>query len=152
MQSQTCNTSLEGLGLNVYPTEDERTGPELLDALAVAWSGRRVPAGRFDMFLGQVREAWRHLDPDNWTSRYVSSQERKAQLSTQESNELADVFLPDDRSGPDRFRNTGNRFLEMRPQDARRKAAALLAATNVKRASMLEERFLIDGDRWTERG
>ena len=54
-------------------------------------------------------------------------------------------------SGPDPLQEHGKPILEMRPQDARRKAAALLAATNVKRASMLEERFLIDGDRWTER-
>ncbi|MCY3933998.1 MAG: hypothetical protein OXH70_20020 [Acidobacteria bacterium] len=56
-------TTLKRLGLNVYPTEDERTGPELLEALADAWEEGALPAGGFDVFLGQVRHAWRHLDP-----------------------------------------------------------------------------------------
>ena len=142
--------TLEGLGLNVYPTEDERTGPELLDALASAWSGRRVPAGRFDMFLGQVRDAWRHLGPDNGLPGTFLVRSGQRKLSTRESNELADAFLPDDRERARSLQEHGKPILEMRPPDARRNAAALLAATNVNRASMLEERFLIDGDRWTE--
>ena len=54
-----------GLGLNVYPTEDAWTGPALLEALAgVAKAGQPMPAGGFDVFLGQIRHAWRHFDPD----------------------------------------------------------------------------------------
>ena len=64
------------LGLNVYPTEDERTGPELLDALATAWADNRVPIERFNVFLGQVRDAWRHLDPGKGLPRDVSDKNR----------------------------------------------------------------------------
>ena len=140
--------TLAGLGLNIYPTEEERTGPELLDALAAAWSGNRVPAGRFDLFLGQVRDAWRHLDPDKGLPRrfLVTSGPRK--FSVREGSDLADAFLPDNRDRARSLQEYAKPILEMRPADARRKADALLAVTPVNRASMLDERFLIDGDRW----
>ena len=37
---RSCGAALEGLGLNVYPTDGQRIGPQLLDALADAWRGR----------------------------------------------------------------------------------------------------------------
>ena len=67
------------LGLNIYPTENERTGPELLDTLAAAWSGGRVPAGRFDVFLGQGARCVAASRLGQRTSRHVSGQERAAQ-------------------------------------------------------------------------
>ena len=50
--------TLQRLGLNVYPTDGERIGPELLNALAEAWRSERVLPGQFDVFLGQLRHAW----------------------------------------------------------------------------------------------
>ena len=138
------------LGLNVYPTENEWTGPELLDALAAAWSGDRVPAGRFDVFLGQVRDAWRHLDPDKGLPGTFLVRTGQRKLSTRAVGELADVFLPDERSRARSLQEYGKPILEMEVSDARRTADALLAVTRVNRASMLKERFLIDGDPWTE--
>lgn len=139
------------LGLNVYPTEDEKTGPELLDTLAAAWNGRRVPAGRFDVFLGQVRDAWRHLDSDKGLPGTFLVRSGQRKLSTRADGELADVFLPDDRGRARSLQEYGKPILEMKVSDARRMAAALCAATRINRASMLEERFLIDGDPWTKR-
>ena len=52
-------------------------------------------------------------------------------------------------TGPDRFRSMENRTLEMLLPDARGKADAVSAATNIKRASMLDERFLIEGTPWS---
>ena len=141
--------TLAELGLNVYPTEEARTGPELLDALAAAWSGGRVPAGRFDVFLGQVREAWQHLDPDKGLPDTFLVRSGQRKFSTREGSELADAFLPDDRDRARSLQEYGKPVLEMRPPDARRKADALLAVTKVQRASMLNEQFLIDGDHWT---
>ena len=61
----TLKDQLAMLGMNVYPTEDDKTGPELLNALARAWKGGRIRDAWFDVFLGQVRDAWRHFDADN---------------------------------------------------------------------------------------
>ena len=137
------------LGLNVYPTENDQTGPELLDALAAAWSGGRVPAGRFDVFLGQVRDAWRHLDPDKGLPAAFLVRSAHRKLSIREGSELADVFLPDERSRARSLQEYGKPILEMEVSDARRTADVLLGATRVNRASTLNERFIIDGDPWT---
>lgn len=141
--------ALIGLGINIYPTEDDRMGPELLETLAAAWAANRVPIRLFDMFLGQVRDAWRHFDPDKelpntflvWTGRRT--------FSTTGLDKLADVYLPDDRGRTRSLRERGMPILEMQAADANRMAEVLLAATDIKRASTLKERFLIDGDPWT---
>ena len=137
------------LGLNVYPTENEWTGPELLDALAAAWTEGRVPAGRFDVFVGLMRHAWRHLDPDKGfpSTFLVRSGQRK--LSSRAGSELEDVFLPDEGSRARSLQEYGIPTLEMGVHDAGRTAKALQAVTTVNRASTLEERYLIDGDPWT---
>ncbi len=137
------------LGLHVYPTENDKTGPELLDALAAAWSGGRVSAGRFDVFLGQVRDAWRHLDPDKGLPAAFLVRSGHRNLSIREGSELAEVFLPDERSRARSLREHGKPILEMEVSDARRTADVLLAGTRVTRASTLNERFIIDGDPWT---
>ena len=137
------------LGLNVYPTENEWTGPELLDALAAAWNGGRVPAGRFDVFVGLVRDAWRHLDPDKGLPDTFLVRSGQRKLSPRAGSELADVFLPDERGRARSLQEYGIPILEMEVNDARRTADALRAVTRVNRASMLEARYLIDGDPWT---
>ena len=145
----TLKDSLTRLGLNVYPTEEDRTGPELLDALATAWAAGRVPTERFDVFLGQVRDAWQHLDPDKGLPAKFLLRTGRRTFSTRDGSDLADVYLPDDRDRTRALQEHGKYILEMRPLDARRKASPL-ATTNIKRASRLEERFLIDGAPWTE--
>ncbi len=133
------------LGLNVYPTGDDQTGPELLEALAAAWSSKRVyDGGRFDMFLGQVRYAWKKLDPDKGLPKSFLVRTAQRMFSTYRQNELADVYLPDK---PDRTRSLREHekyILEMHTVDATRLAKALLDATDIRRASTLEERFFIN--------
>lgn len=141
--------ALVGLGLNVYPTEEDRTGPALLDALATAWTAKRVSPGRFDVFLGQVRDAWKHLDPDKGLPDAFLVRTGRRTFATREGDELADIYLPDDRDRTRSLQEHGKQTLEMLPLDARGKAATLTAATNIKRASLLQERFLIDGTPWT---
>lgn len=145
----TLKDSLVQLGLNVYPTEEDQTGPELLDALATAWVARRVPAERFDVFLGQVRDAWQHLGPDKGLPVKFLLRTGRRTFSTRDGSDLVDVYLPDDRDRTRTLQEHGKHILEMRPLDARRKANAL-ATTNIKRASRLEERFLIDGEPWSK--
>jgi len=144
--------TLEELGLNVYPTEEEQTGPGLLDALAEAWSGGRVPTGRFDAFLGQVRDAWQHLHPDMGLPERFLVRSGHRKFSIREAGELTDAYLPDDRNRAGSLREHEKPILEMRPAVAGSKADALVAATNIHRASRLDERFVVDGATWTGDG
>ena len=141
--------TLVQLGLNVYPTDDDRTGPELLDALATAWTADRVPAGRFDVFLGQLRDAWGHLDQHKGLPSTFLIRRGRRRFSTCGPNELAEVYLPDDRDRTRSLREREMPILEMHPSDANR-LADTLALTRIKKASKLAERFLIDGDPWSE--
>ena len=140
------------LGLNVYPTEDDQTGPELLEALATAWTENRAPTGRFDAFLGQVRDAWRHLDPDRGLPETFLVRTGQRAFSALGRNELADVYLPDNRDRARTLREHGKEILEMELRDASRLADAITGASDVRRASLLEERHVIDGAPWEEQG
>ena len=140
---------LKGLGLNVYPTDGQRIGPELLNALATAWLAQPELAARFDVFLGQVRHAWQHFDeggelPDKflvWTAR--------RRFEVLDGDSLRDIYLPDDAEKSRSVRESGKGVLEMPVREANRLAALLAEATSIRRASTLEERILIDGAEWT---
>ena len=146
---QELSAVLQGLGLNVYPEEQDRTGPELLQALATAWTDKRIPPGRFDVFLGQVRDAWRHLDPNKGLPDALLVRTGRRTFSARGRGELADVYLPDNRERTQSLLQHGKHILEMHPSDARRKAQTLVASTDIKRASALEERFLVNDTPWT---
>ncbi len=137
------------LGLNVYPVEDDKTGPALLDALAASWRGRRVPPRRFDVFLGQVRDGWRHLDPAKGLPKSFLVRTGRRSFSALAREELAEVYLPDNRDRTRSLREHGKHILEMHAADASRMAEPILESTGIRRASALDERFLVDGVRWT---
>ena len=146
---QELADTLKGLGLNFYPTDGERIGPELLNALAAAWRTQPELAGRFDVFLGQVRHAWQHFDENGqlpseflvWIAR------RRFEVLDRES--LHDMYLPDDGEKGRSVRESGKGTLEMRVREANRLAELLVEATSIRRASALEERVIIDGVEWT---
>ena len=143
---------LSRLGLNVYPTEGDQTGPELLGALARAWAADAVPAARFDVFLGQVRDAWRHLNPnEGFPDTFLVRTGQRRSFSTRGSGELADVYLPDNRERTRTLQEYGKDILELRTSEARHVAGALSERTDVKRASQLKERHVIDGALWEGR-
>ena len=129
--------------------EQDRTGPELLQALATAWMQRKIPLGRFDVFLGQVRDAWRHLDSDQGLPEAFLVRTGRRTFSVRSPDELTDVYLPDNRDRTQSLLQHRKFVLEMQVIDATRNANALSAATGVKRASALEERFLVNDSRWT---
>ena len=137
------------LGLNIYPTENEIVGPELLDALAKAWADNKVPPGRFDVFLGQVRHGWQHLDPESGLpTSFLVRTGRQRDFSTLGRDELDGVYLPDDPDRERTLREHDKAILEMRVEEARRMAGTLVESTGVRRASLLEERHVIDGAVW----
>ena len=149
---QELQDRLVMLGLNVYPTEATQTGPELLEALAQAWTDGRVSPGRFDVFLGQVRDAWRHLDlAGGFPSTFLVRSGRRS-FSTSGLEGLTDVFLPDNQDRARALRAYDKPVLEMDVRDANRIADALLAVVAVNRASQLEEEHSIDGLPWSPQG
>ena len=132
-------------GLNVYPIEQERIGPRLLEALADAWKAERIGSELRDAFLGQVRHAWRHFDadlelPDTFLIRTGRD------FSARASSRLTDVYLPDHRDKTRALLDNGKHLLEMLPGDAHRLAEKLRAATGVRMASGLEEQYVVDGE------
>ncbi len=139
---------LKGLGLNSYPVDEERTGPELLDALADAWRLERVPLQRFDVFLVQVRHAWRHFDPDKELPTAFLVRTGRRDFSTPRRDELADVYLPDNQDRTRALREHGKPILAMDVADANRIATSIKAVAAVKQASTLDERVLLDDESW----
>lgn len=136
--------SLQRLGLNVYPTEDALTGPDLLEALADITKARKaLPAGGFDVFLGQVRHAWRHLDPDRGLPGQFLVRTKPGKLDVRAATALQDVYLPDHASRVRSLREHRQPILAIRPEDVSKVRDHLLEL-GVRLASGLEERCLVD--------
>ena len=139
---------LKGLGLNVYPTDGERIGPELLNALAVAWCAQPELAARFNIFLGQVRHAWQHFDESSELPDQFLVWSGLRRFDVLDADRLRDSYLPDSSEKGRSVRESGKGVLEMHVRDANRLAEMLVNATSIRRASVLEERVLIDDAEW----
>ena len=144
-EDQKLLQALETLGLKVYPMEDASTGPALLEALADAKARDAMPAGGFDVFLGQVRHAWRHLDPDRGLPKRFLVQAKPRMLTVRMASELGDAYLPDHAARTRSLREHGQPVVAMRPEEARGLVGIRLHELGVRRATGLEERCLIDG-------
>ena len=144
--------ALVSLGLNVYPEEEEeKTGPELLEALANAWSDDREEPHLFDVFLGQVRHAWQHFDAEKELPKRFfvrTGGQKSGSLSVYEREGLSDVYLPDDKDRERSLLEHNKPVLAMKVPDARRVANELLHETAIKQASKLKEKFMINGTPW----
>ena len=137
------------LGLNTYPLENDRIGPELLEALAAAWVSGSVPPALFDVFLGQVRDAWKHLDPEQGLPETFLVRTERRSFTTCRQDGLVGSYLPDNLERTRMLREHGKRILEMGPMDARRIAETFLTDSGVRRSSTLEKRYVVDGALWT---
>ena len=147
-QEEALLSVLQKLGLNIYPTEDALTGPDLLNALAdvATKAPGEMPAGGFDVFLGQVRQAWRYFDPDRQLPEHFLVRTGPRTLTVRSSTELSDVYLPDHSANTRSLREYRRPILAMRPVEANGDVGARLHdELGVRRASALEERCLIDG-------
>ena len=140
--------TLKGLGLNVYPTDWESIGPELLKALAVAWRTQPELAARFNIFLGQVRHAWQHFDESSELPDQFLVWNARRRFDVLDGDGLRDTYLPDNAEKGRSVRESGKGVLEMRVRDANRLAELLVNETSIRRASVLEEKVLIDGAEW----
>ncbi len=145
-QDEGLLEALGSLGLNIYPTEDAQTGPDLLDALAdVVMRQMAMPAGGFDVFLGQVRHAWRRFGPDRELPERFLVLSKPRTFTVRTASELRDVYLPDDRARTRSLREHEQPILEMRPEEARDRIGIRLHELGARRASELEENCLVDG-------
>jgi len=140
---------LRRLGLKVYPGEKQLIGPELLNALADAWKNRRIRRERFDVFLGQVRHGWRHLDPDGSLPDAFLARTGRRGFEVLEPGKLANVYLKDNNERARALLGHGELILEMDSSDGTKHASTLSARTEIKRASVLRELVLLDGKPWT---
>ena len=121
--------ALEGLGLNVYPTEEARTGPALLETLADvaerladgAHVRNALPAGGFDVILGQVRHGWRHLDPEGDLPTQFVIRTKPRTLTVRTAEKLKDVYLPDHGWKTRLLREHGQPIVAMRAEEASKK-------------------------------
>ena len=145
---------LEKLGLNVYPTDDARTGPALLEALAEVASALAdgagatghdaMPAGGFDILLGQIRHGWRHLDlEEGLPTRFIVRTNLRT-LTVRSPEELSDVYLPGHGWRTRLLREHGQPIIAMRPQEASGPAGDHLVELGARRAAGLEEHCLVD--------
>ena len=145
--------ALGGLGLNVYPTEEARTGPALLETLADvaerladdAEVRSVMPAGGFDVLLGQIRHGWRHLDPvGDLPTRFIIRTKPRT-LTVRKRDELKDVYLPDHSWNTRLLREHGQPIVAMRPEEASKKPLRdRLVELGARRAAGLEEHCSID--------
>lgn len=144
--------ALKSLGLNVYPEEDEeKIGPELLEALANAMRDDRVQPELFAVFSEQVCHAWQHFDIEKELPKrfFVRTGEQKSRsFKVYERDGLLDVYLPDHEDRSQSLLEHNRPILEMKVTDARRVCDKLLNYTAIKRASTLEEKFVIDDTPW----
>ena len=141
--------TLNGLGLNVYPTDGKGIGPALLNALAAAWRAQPELASRFDVFLGQVRHAWRHFDGGGDVPQEFLVWTGRRRFEVLDADALGDVYLPDHAEKGRSVRESGKGVLEMHVREANRLGTLLVEATGIRCASALEEQVLIDGVEWS---
>ena len=145
--------ALEGLGLNVYPTEEARTGPALLETLADVADrladGTHVrnamPAGGFNVLLGQIRHGWRHLDPEGDLPTRFIIRTKPRTLTVRTAEKPKDVYLPDHGWKTRLLREHGQPIVAMRPEEASKKPLReRLVKLGARRAAGLEEHCRID--------
>ena len=140
--------TLEQLGLNIYPTDGVQIGPNLLDALALACQEGRVQPALFDVFLGQLRHAWRNLDEQEGLPTAFVIQTARRRFDVLAKEDLHEIFLPDDSEKSRALREQRKPLLEMNIQDARRLSDVLVNTTSIRLGSELEELELIDEMVW----
>ena len=138
--------ALRTVGLNVYPTEDDSTGPALLEALAgVIENGGPMPAGGFDVLIGQIRHAWKHLGEDRDLPKRFLVRTKPRTLVIRTAEDINDVYLPDDLAPTRSLREQEEPILAMRPKEAQGPIGDRLRELGATPTSTLAVRCLIDG-------
>ena len=138
--------ALRTVGLNVYPTEDDSTGPALLEALArVIENEGPMPAGGFDVLIGQIHHAWKHLGEDCDLPKRFLVRTKPRILVIHTAEDINDVYLPNDLAPTRSLRQQEEPILAMRPKEAQGPIGDRLRKLGATPTSTLADRCLIDG-------
>ncbi len=138
--------ALRTVGLNVYPTEDDSTGPALLEVLvSVVENGGPMPAGGFDVLIGQIHHAWQHLGEDRDLPKRFLVRTKPRTLAIRTAEGLNDTYLPDDLASTRSLREQREPILAVRRDEAQGWVGDRLHELGATPASALKDRCLIDG-------
>jgi len=148
--------SMRKLGMPKYDSEVSTDSPRLLDDLAESLN-RPESISNHDVFLGQIRSAWRMFVPKEDSSFPVSIiiRDKSGTLIAVNPNEYNPVFLPDASDAiHEGLKLNGKPIIVIddprKSSDAERLREAFSKAfgPNVQLASELEVEVLVDGRGW----
>lgn len=140
------------LGTPRFDPETKNSSTQLLDALVAAVERSDVP--HWDVFLGQVRSAWRGFEPTAPPvfPRKLLVQRGGSRLKAEQPDKDHPVYLPDStKSFLSALKHFELPVVAIETEDAKRLAERFTAAfpNSVLRASTLEPVPLVNGERWT---
>jgi|GEM_PF-1170398 len=141
------------LGTPRFDPETKSPSTQLLDELADAVTRGDVP--HWDVFLGQVRSAWRGFEPavDSSFPNRLLVQRGSSRLTAENPNESSPVYLPDSsKSFLAALKHFELPVIAIETEDAKRLAERFTTAYSqrVLRASALQPVPLVDGEPWGE--
>lgn len=144
---------MQRLGMPRFDPEKRSASPRLLEALAAAVEKGDVP--HWDVFLGQVRSAWKAFDPaaDTPFPERLLVQRAGHQLTLERPTVASSVYLPDStKSFLSALKLFDLPIVAIEPEDAKRLADRFVAAfaDTVVRASELDPIPLVEGAPWSE--
>jgi hypothetical protein len=144
---------MKRLGMPRFDPEAKSASTQLLDALADAVLQERVP--HWDVFLGQVRSAWRGFDPAEGSAfpRLLLVQRGSSRLIAQQPDQEHPIYLPDSaKSFLAALKHFELPVIAIEIEDAKRLADRFTAAFpgGVLRASNLQPVPLVEGLPWSD--
>lgn len=144
---------MQRLGTPRFDPETKSASTHLLDALVDAVVRNEVP--HRDVFLGQVRSAWRGFEPTGGSPfpKRLLVQRGSSRLDAESPDAEHPVYLPDSaKSFLTALKHFELPVIAIETEDARRLAERFTAAypEGVLRASTLQPVPLVDGEPWSE--
>lgn len=143
---------LRRLGTPRFDPETKTSSTQLLDALVAAVERSDVP--HWDVFLGQVRSAWRGFEPTAPPvfPKKLLVQRGGSRLKAEQPDNDNPIYLPDStKSFLSALKHFELPVVAIETEDAKRLAERFTVAfpNSVLRASTLEPVPLVNGERWT---
>ena len=147
----SLSAAMRRLGTPRFDPETKTSSTQLLDALVDAVERSDVP--HWDVFLGQVRSAWRGFEPAVPTSfpKKLLVQRGSSRLKAEQPDKDHPIYLPDStKSFLSALKHFELPVVAIETEDAKRLAERFTTAfpNSVLRASTLEPVPLVNGERW----
>ncbi|MBU2521052.1 MAG: DUF3883 domain-containing protein [Proteobacteria bacterium] len=144
---------LEKLGMPRYQPESKTSSTRLLDDLAISLENPEAIANR-DIFMGQVRAAWRLFEPDTeglFPHKLIVK--CGSELKTLAPSPDNPIFLPDDMSSFHHgLENHVKNILAIEPKDAKQLGMGFkkFYDLGIRFISDLKAQPIVDGEPWEE--